>query len=121
MRGPARVAHPAYTRYAAHTVYLPRAACPRAFSSCVPRASDIDPQRGPYLPEDPTPAMWQRIMQLIAGTVATGTCVYFVLFADFGEGEHCFKPVRRCTLTPDSSGLERGHGHASSSIFYATP
>lgn len=56
-----------------------------------PRA---DPQRGEYLPEDPTPAMWQRVAQLIAGAIATGSLVYFVLFADFGEGEHCFMPVR---------------------------
>ena len=112
VRGPARVAYPACARYAGHTVSVPRAGCARTFSSCAPRASDVDPPRGPYLPEDPTPAMWQRVMQLIAGTVATGTCVYFVLFADFGEGEHCFKPVRGRALTPDSSGPECGYGHA---------
>ncbi|WFD44213.1 hypothetical protein MPSI1_002879 [Malassezia psittaci] len=48
-----------------------------------------------YPPEDTNPAMWQRVIQLIAGTLATGTMVYFVLYADFGEGEHCFMPIRR--------------------------
>lgn len=47
------------------------------------------------LPEDPTPAMWQRVAQLLAGTVAASSLVYFVLLADFGEGEHCFMPIRR--------------------------
>lgn len=47
-----------------------------------------------YLPEDQEPAPWQRYAQLIAGTVGAGTLVYFVLFADYGDGEHCFRPVR---------------------------
>lgn len=47
------------------------------------------------LPEDTTPAMWQRVAQLIAGTVATGSFAYFVLLGDFGEGDHCFVPIRQ--------------------------
>lgn len=47
-----------------------------------------------YLPEDQEPAPWQRYAQLIAGMVGAGTLVYFVLFADYGDGEHCFRPVR---------------------------
>ena len=50
-------------------------------------------RRGDPLPEDPTPAMWQRMAQLVAGTTATGTLAYFVFLADFGEAEHCFSPV----------------------------
>ena len=47
------------------------------------------------LPEDTTPLMWQRVAQLVAGTVTTGSFLYFVLLADFGKGdrEHCFTPV----------------------------
>lgn len=55
------------------------------------------------LPEDPTPAMWQRVAQLLAGTVAASSLVYFVLLADFGEGEHCFMPVSICGIL--SEGL----------------
>ncbi|WFD04795.1 hypothetical protein MVES1_000119 [Malassezia vespertilionis] len=47
-----------------------------------------------YLPEDSTPAMWQRIAQLVAGTLAAGTMAYFALFADFGVQDHCFIPLR---------------------------
>ncbi|WFD16185.1 hypothetical protein MARU1_002221 [Malassezia arunalokei] len=47
------------------------------------------------LPEDTTPAMWQRVAQLVAGTVATGSFAYFVLLGDFGEGDHCFVPIRQ--------------------------
>lgn len=54
-------------------------------------------RRGDPLPEDPTPAMWQRVAQLVAGTTATGTLAYFVFLADFGETEHCFSPVRMPT------------------------
>lgn len=48
------------------------------------------------LPEDTTPRVWQRVAQLIAGTVSAGSFLYFVLLADFGKGdrEHCFSPVR---------------------------
>lgn len=83
-----------------------------------PRA---DPQRGEYLPEDPTPAMWQRVAQLIAGTIATGSLVYFVLFADFGEGEHCFMPV--CFLSnADPPRAQRGpRGAAQALGDVATP
>ena len=56
------------------------------------------PRHGTPLPEDETPAMWQRIAQLIAGSAGACTITYFLLFADFGEGEHCFRPVR-CMLT----------------------
>lgn len=52
------------------------------------------PQPDEYLPEDATPAKWQRYAQLVAGTIGTGTFFYFVFFADFGPGEHCFRPVR---------------------------
>lgn len=46
------------------------------------------------LPEDETPATWQRVAQLVAGSTGACTVAYFLLFADFGEGEHCFRPVR---------------------------
>ncbi|CCU98986.1 unnamed protein product [Malassezia sympodialis ATCC 42132] len=58
-------------------------------------------RRGDPLPEDPTPAMWQRMAQLVAGTTATGTLAYFVFLADFGEAEHCFSPV--CTIAATSA------------------
>jgi len=50
------------------------------------------------LPEDPTPAMWQRVAQLVAGTTAACTLFYFVLVADFGPEEHCFTPVCQFTV-----------------------
>lgn len=77
----------------------------RSFTSSPSRVSPSDPQRGDYLPEDPTPATWQRVTQLAAGTIATGTLIYFVLFADFGDGEHCFMPVRFPTYS-DSSRIK---------------
>lgn len=75
---------------------------PRALSHSSVSASV---RRGDPLPEDPTPAMWQRMAQLVAGTTATGTLVYFVLLADFGEGEHCFSPV--CALLSDQTQIRR--------------
>ncbi|WFD36703.1 hypothetical protein MCUN1_003590 [Malassezia cuniculi] len=53
------------------------------------------------LPEDETPATWQRVAQLIAGTAGACTVTYFMLFADFGEGEHCFRPLRRMLQVED--------------------
>lgn len=53
------------------------------------------PPRNPEpLPEDNAPATWQRVAQLLAGSTGACTVAYFLLFADFGEGEHCFRPVR---------------------------
>lgn len=61
----------------------------------VPYSRGISYKPPEPLPEDTTPAMWQRIAQLIAGTVATGSFAYFVLLGDFGEGDHCFVPIRQ--------------------------
>lgn len=78
-------------------------------SARIQRGMDhVEPQRGEYLPEDPTPAKWQRVAQLIAGTTATGSLIYFVLFADFGEKEHCFMPVRT-KPNKDSTCAESGY------------
>ena len=61
--------------------------------ACSEPLENTQTQHHSSLPEDTNPAMWQRVIQLIAGTLATGTMVYFVLYADFGECEHCFMPV----------------------------
>lgn len=76
--------------YLLHRPISMRARC--LHSSRLWRASQYERPAYP-LPEDPTPAMWQRVAQLIAGGMTAATLFYFVLVADFGEGEHCFMPV----------------------------
>ncbi|KAL4400377.1 hypothetical protein ACI68E_003294 [Malassezia pachydermatis] len=87
--------------YLLHRPISMRARC--LHSSRLWRASQYERPAYP-LPEDPTPAMWQRVAQLIAGGMTAATLFYFVLVADFGEGEHCFMPIRRM-LGVDSAKL----------------
>ncbi|WFD20967.1 hypothetical protein MCAP1_003222 [Malassezia caprae] len=89
-----KAAHAHWQRAAARSTYECYSPS-RALSRSSVRATV---RRGDPLPEDPTPAMWQRIAQLVAGTTATGTLAYFVFLADFGEAEHCFSPMLVRTL-----------------------
>ncbi|KAN0064881.1 BolA domain UV induced protein Uvi31 [Thecaphora frezii] len=53
--------------------------------------------------EQAPPANWQRIANLVAAALGTASTFYLVAMADFGEKEHCFKPVRRM-LFDDEKG-----------------
>lgn len=54
----------------------------------------------------PLPSRWQRGAQLLGGILAVVSTSYFVLWADFGEREHCFSPVSYLLGSSEMSGLD---------------
>ncbi|PWN27158.1 hypothetical protein BDZ90DRAFT_260823 [Jaminaea rosea] len=58
--------------------------------------------------QGPPPAPWQRYSQLLGGAASLGAGAWFILWADYGNREHCFSPVRRFLGVPNSSSGTAG-------------